>query len=179
MSVIWKFIQPLIGPALIVVGTLGAVWGVYNEGKSVGRASYVDEIVACETRRAEDWAKLIADRESLLAERVEMLAVATKKLEEAKNETERLRREANEEKLKSVARHAALDVALTSLRNHASAANSDSAVPGDSTSAGEPDGETAECRPCTDELEAMTRRAAHDALTVFEWQAFYEKQRNR
>ncbi|MDR0250184.1 MAG: hypothetical protein LBI35_02570 [Burkholderiales bacterium] len=171
MIAIWKFLQPLIGPSLIVVGTLGAAWGVYNEGKAVGRASYVDEIVACETRRAEDWAKLIDDRESLLAQKTQMLETARKEMEQEKQKNARLQFMADHANNDLRAARAALAAYGVSLRFQPSGGDRP-AVSGDAGDSVGHGSAAEECVPCS---AGFAEACADDALTVFRLQDFYRQ----
>ncbi|MDR0770183.1 MAG: hypothetical protein LBE75_03165 [Burkholderiales bacterium] len=145
--------------AALIAGAAGGGWYGYERGKDVGAASA--------TKRLNEL------HEKVLAGRAEDLAFAIEKFEETKNDAERMRQYARAVERKSNARSTALDAALASLRFRA-AEGGGSAVPGTAASAAEPDVAAAQCRPCATELEAVTIRAAHDALTVMEWQKFYE-----
>ncbi|MDR0249826.1 MAG: hypothetical protein LBI35_00690 [Burkholderiales bacterium] len=173
MSAIWKFLQPLLGPTLIVVGTLVATWSVYSEGKAAGRSSYADEIAACEMRRAEDHAKLIADREHLLAQRTAMLDEAQKQVEKLKHENSKSRSEIA--RLDSAFGAASVELASARLRDLNAASNGvDSAMPGDTGAWPVVERTAEECAPCP---RAFVENCADDALKVFRLQEAYEKVR--
>ncbi|MDR2173673.1 MAG: hypothetical protein LBE32_05660 [Burkholderiales bacterium] len=143
----------------LIVGAVGGGWFFYERGKSAG------EIASGK--------KLNEFYEGVLRDRANELSLTIEKFEEAKSENERLRKISRTFEKQSNDRRAALDIALNSLRV-VNAASSSGSVPGASASATDPDATAAQCRSCAAELEAVTRRAAHDALTVLEWQKFYE-----
>ncbi|MDR0251547.1 MAG: hypothetical protein LBI35_09640 [Burkholderiales bacterium] len=173
MSAVWKYLQPLLGPTLIVVGTLGTAWSVYSEGKAAGRSSYADEIAACEMRRAEDHAKLIADRENLLAQRTAMLDEAQKHVEKLKHENSKSRSEIA--RLDSAFGAASVELASARLHDfHATSNGVDPALLGDTGAWPVVERSAEECAPCPGAFEES---CADDALKVFWLQEAYEKVR--
>lgn len=150
-------------PIAVALAFLACVLFVYGKGKSAGAAEA--------TKALNDY------KAEVLAERSVALADAIKRFNEVQNENEKMRQQVKKIERESNERRAALDIALNSLRIVGSSGGSP--MSGDSGTAAEPDGTAAECRPSATACEAVTRRAAHDALTVMEWQAFYESVRAR
>lgn len=141
---------------------VAAVIAVFSAGMIVGRWSKLPEIAECKITIAEIQSSIVEQSAAGVAETIETI----------RRENETTRKTTNS----AVARRAALHDYFGGLRIDAASAGIHSGAL--STAAGTAmdfDDAAGECRPCPAEFEA---KCAQDALTVLEWQSWYNIMKN-
>jgi hypothetical protein len=154
-------------PLVLAGGLLVVVWLAYQEGKA-NRAGCADAIAACEERRFDDHAKLMADRESLLAQREATLGEAQKQMEKLKHDKVQLQNELA--RLDASFGSASAELASIRLRDFL-AAGGDPVLPGDPGAGDVAVGAAGERTACP---RAFVESCAQDALKVLRLQEAYE-----